>query len=338
MAETRTKPHFSIVERPVMAVDHAREVYHNPDSANLAWFFQLNEITEDTVLKPGTMLVVPTGQACTAAEVQLAANLRDPRFWPRGIRGPIEHPEITNRLYELLEYTQTLQTPGGLGAYAYAGQRQIEDITKILNELQKLYQDTYSASGKLSGAAFQHRRRELLNRLDGSLRGWLRRGLVGPDEPLIRRRLGLSSKRIVHRWRQAGSAAGGIPELRQRIAGLNRAAGQAKALGHIGIALDTAWSAAEIKRHIEENRRDRNRRIAGEAGRLGGSLLGGAAGGYGAYGLCNLAFGVATGGSSLLWCAVVGGIGSFGGGYVGSKGVPILGESIYDVTERVADW
>lgn len=321
-----------------MAADHAREVYQNPDSANLAWFFQLNGIAEDTVLIPGTMLVVPTDQVCTAAEVQLAANLREPRFWPRGIRGPIEHPEITNRLYELLEYTQTLQTPGGLGAYAYTWQRHIEDITEILNELQKLYQDTYSSSSKLSGAVFQRRRRELLNRLDGSLRGWLRRGLVGPDEPLIRRRLGLSSKRIVHRWRQAGSAAGGIPELRQRVAGLNRAAGQAKALGHIGIALDTAWSAAEIKRHIEENRRDRNRRIVSETGRLVGSIGGGVAGGYGAYGLCNLAFGVATGGSSLLWCAVVGGIGSFGGGYVGSKGVPILGELIYDVTERVAGW
>ena len=96
-----------------MAADHAREVYQNPDSANLAWFFQLNGIAEDTVLIPGTMLVVPTDQVCTAAEVQLAANLREPRFWPRGIRGPIEHPEITNRLYELLEYTQTLQTPGG---------------------------------------------------------------------------------------------------------------------------------------------------------------------------------------------------------------------------------
>ncbi|CAI8975777.1 hypothetical protein [Methylocaldum szegediense] len=321
-----------------MAADHAREVYQNPDSANLAWFFQLNGIAEDTVLIPGTMLVVPTDQVCTAAEVQLAANLREPRFWPRGIRGPIEHPEITNRLYELLEYTQTLQTPGGLGAYAYTWQRHIEDITEILNELQKLYQDTYSSSSKLSGAVFQRRRRELLNRLDGSLRGWLRRGLVGPDEPLIRRRLGLSSKRIVHRWRQAGSAAGGIPELRQRVAGLNRAAGQAKALGHIGIALDTAWSAAEIKRHIEENRPDRNRRIVSETGRLGGSLLGGLAGGATGYGACSLALVVPTGGSSLLWCAIVGGIGSFGGGYAGSMGGPILGELIYDVTERVAGW
>jgi hypothetical protein len=338
MAETRTNPHFTIVEKPVTAVDHAHEVYHNPDSASLAWFFQLNGITEDTFLKPGTMLVVPSGHACTAAEVQLAAGLRDPRFWPRSIRGPIEHPEITNRLYELLEYTQTLQTPGGLGAYAYTGERQIKDITEILNELQKLYQDTYSASGKLSGAAFQRRRRELLNRLDGSLRGWLRRGLVGPDEPLIRRRLGLSSKRIVHRWRQAGSAAGGIPELRQRIAGLNRAAGQAKALGHIGIALDTAWSAAEIKRHIEENRQDRNRRIAGEAGRLVGSVGGGYLGGIGAYGLCSFALALPTSGSSPLWCAIVGGIGSFGVGYAGSIAGPKGGELIYDVTERVADW
>ena len=46
----------------------------------------------------------------------------------------------------------------------------------------------------------------------------------------------------------------------------------------------------------------------------------------------------ATGGSSLLWCAVVGGIGSFGGGYAGSILGSKGGEFIYDVTERVADW
>ena len=66
--------------------------------------------------------------------------------------------------------------------------------------------------------------------------------------------------------------------------------------------------------------------------------MGGLAGGATGYGACSLALGVPTGGTSLLWCAIVGGIGSFGGGYAGSMGGPILGELIYDVTERVAGW
>ncbi|BBA32571.1 uncharacterized protein sS8_0606 [Methylocaldum marinum] len=335
-----TAPYFAIVEQPVTAGDYAREVYQNPESANLAWFFKLNEITRDTYLRPGAVLVLPSAQsqACTAAEVRLAAGLRDPQFWPRGIRGPIEQPEITNRFYELLEYTQTLQTPGGLGAYSYAWGRQIDEVTAILRELQALYRETYAVTGTLGGAAFHRRRQALLNRLDGSLRGWLRRGLVGPDEALIRRRLGLSSKRIVHHWKKAGSADS-VPELRSRIAALNRAAKKVKVIGQLGIALDVAWSAAEINRHIEESRPDRNRRIAGEAGRLGGSLVGGFLGGMAGNGVCNLVFGGPTLGTSPLWCAVVvGGVGTLGLGYWGSEQGPRVGEMIYETAESGSSW
>ena len=265
-------PHIAIVETPIGAGAFARQVYQDPGSPGFAWFLQVNRIAEHTRLTPGTVLVVPSAQAqaCSETELQLAAGLRDP-----GVRR-IEQPEVTNRLYEALAFSQTAQTPGGLGAYAFATGRQIDEVTRILRELQTLYRQTYETTGTLRGEAFFRQRRDLLRRLDGSLRGWLRRGLVGANETHMRRGLGLSSKSIVHRWRTAGSSAQGVPALRTRIAALNRAAQGVRRLGYLGIGLDVVWSGAEIRRHLQESRPDRNRRIAGETGRLAGSVgLGG---------------------------------------------------------------
>ena len=54
----------------------------------------------------------------------------------------VEQPEVTNRLYEALAFSQTAQTPGGLGAYAFATGRRIDEAARILRELQTLYRHT----------------------------------------------------------------------------------------------------------------------------------------------------------------------------------------------------
>ena len=333
---TEIEPHIAIVEAPIGAGAFARQVYQDPGSPGFAWFLQVNRIAEHTRLTPGTVLVVPSAQAqaCSETELQLAAGLRDP-----GVRR-IEQPEVTNRLYEALAFSQTAQTPGGLGAYAFATGRQIDEVTRILRELQTLYRQTYETTGALRGEAFFRQRRDLLRRLDGSLRGWLRRGLVGANETHMRRGLGLSSKSIVHRWRTAGSSAQGAPALRTRIAALNRAAQGVRRLGYLGIGLDVVWSGAEIRRHLQESRPDRNRRIAGETGRLAGSVGGGVLGGYAAtYVACSVVLGLPSVGTSVLWCGVIaGGIGAFGGGFAGARGGPIVGEGIYDLMEPVVGW
>lgn len=333
-------PHIAIVETPTTAGDFARQVYQNPKSVNLAWFLQLNQLSETSPLTPGSILVVPGAQAtaCTVAEMQLAATLRETGS-QRSVRpGLIDHPETTNRFHDLLGYTQASQAAGGLGAFSFMLRRQIDEITTILRELQKLYQRTYNAQGNLKGAPFFQRRRALLHRLDDALRFWMRRGLIGPSERRLRQALGLKSSRIVHRWKQAGTSAGGVPELRRRIDGLNGAVWKAKAVGYVGIALDVAWSAAEIDRHLDENRPDRNRRVAGEVGRLGGSVLGGlsggALGGSVGYSACSLVFSVPSGGTSLLWCGIIaGGVGALGLGYVGGHFISKFSKQIYDLSE-----
>ncbi len=69
-----------------------------------------------------------------------------------------------------------------------------------------------------------------------------------------------------------------------------------------------------------------------EGGRLVGSISGGAGGGLaGSYVVCNMLFGLQTGGTSLLWCGIVaGGAGGLIGGNLMSKITQSGGELIYE--------
>jgi len=314
----------------------------NPAPASIAWFLQLNQVAGDSILAPGTIVVVPAaqGMACTVAEINLAANLRGMRPELPNLQGPIEDPETTNLFYDLLELTQSAQTPGGLGAYSLVVKKQIDEITEVLRKLQRHYTHTYERQRNLKGQSFYQGRQQLLHQLDTELRHWIGRGLAGSSETLrIRRKRGISTKRIINRWSKAGTSAGGVPELQSRINRLNHAARAAKGLGYLGIGLDVAWSAVEINRHLEEDRPDRNRRIGGEVGRLVGSVGGGALAGVAGYAACNLVFGVPSGGTSLIWCGiVVGGGGALALGAAGSEFGPTFGSRIYDLSESVAGW
>ena len=54
---------------------------------------------------------------------------------------------------------------------------------------------------------------------------------------------------------------------------------------------------------------------------------------FAAYGLCNLAFGIQSAGTSLLWCGIIAGAagGYFGGQYFGDKGKGV-GKVIYELS------
>jgi hypothetical protein len=69
---------------------------------------------------------------------------------------------------------------------------------------------------------------------------------------------------------------------------------------------------------------ERARVAASEAGGLVGGM---AMGGLVAYGVCNLVFGLPTGGTSILWCGLVAGaVGGAAGVTLGNK----VGEVVYD--------
>ena len=329
--------YYAITEFPSTAADIAREIYGKGDNTRIQHFFQLNRITENLPIEPGTILVVPitTSTSCTLEETRLADSLIGLRRREDTPTPLITHPRTANKIHEQI----TTYVGGGLGAYSYTLGLRVKEVEKILRELQQLYKTTYRTTGGLSGALFIQRRQQIMYRLDRVLKGQMRTALLGHGDISVRRGLGISTSRTIHRWNSNGASTG-IPDLNKRVSRLNSLSQTAKRLGYIGMGLDVAWSVTEINRHIEENKNDRNRQIAGETGRLAGSITGGVAGGYiggtaGAYLVCNLIIGLPSGGTSLFWCGVaVGGAGAFAGGYMGSAVGPDVGHMIYDSRAR----
>ncbi len=102
---------------------------------------------------------------------------------------------------------------------------------------------------------------------------------------------------------------------------------------HVGLALDGIHSATKVHQACTTgSEQECTKSVYSEGGRLAGSIGGGAAGGaLGGYVLCNLIFGLPSGGSSLLWCGiVVGGVGGVAGGTYASDITQSIGETIYE--------
>ena len=101
-----------------------------------------------------------------------------------------------------------------------------------------------------------------------------------------------------------------------------------KTAGYVGLTLDVANSGLNIHQACTVDQANDNcaRTSFREGGRLAGSVAGGALGGAAAsYLVCNLIFGLPTGGTSTLWCGIVAGAaggytgGSFSSGYLADK-------------------
>ncbi|KEQ19254.1 hypothetical protein GZ78_04510 [Endozoicomonas numazuensis] len=93
------------------------------------------------------------------------------------------------------------------------------------------------------------------------------------------------------------------------------------------MALDVAGGAANIQKActLKPDSDECSKATIVEPAKVAGSISGGAAGGFvAAWGVCNLVFGLPSGGTSLLWCSVVAGA---AGGYGGSKLFGSVGES-----------
>ncbi len=158
----------------------------------------------------------------------------------------------------------------------------------------------------------------------------------------IKSRLGLSSKSFVRQWRAQGGS-GDIRGFENNYRQLTNTACHFSRLGHVSIVLDVGFSVASIAEAcaVESDGEFCRRTKYAETGRAAGSIALGSFGGWaGAYGLCNLVFGVESLGTSLLWCTIVAGAaGGYAGGQAGSFGGSWAGnrayETIYDKKQIV---
>ena len=168
----------------------------------------------------------------------------------------------------------------------------------------------------------------------------VRSRLIDPRHTKMKRALGLSTRSTLNAWRRQGRPVSSIPEFHRHYERVSRLALHLRRLGYVGIGMDGYYSYRRIQEACTVDNPDPacTRRRFTEGGRLIGSVSGGFAGGWAAtYGLCNMVFGLPSGGTSVIWCGVLaGGAGAFGVGMATGLLFETAGEFVYERTYQIS--
>jgi hypothetical protein len=151
----------------------------------------------------------------------------------------VEHHEVIEPFVEV--------SAGSLGVASYMVAQHLEGLKKALRDMEELHQQQYRQHGHLHSPEFFARRKRILAKLDSGLGSLIRRGTGIADHPKLKRALGLSSRRTVHRWDKAGAPTQ-LPGYASNIAGVSRAAKFMQAGGYVGIGLATGAAGMRINK------------------------------------------------------------------------------------------
>ncbi|MBO6850380.1 MAG: type VI secretion system PAAR protein [Marinobacter sp.] len=320
-----SEPGFHVVREPMGRNELLSQLYGDA-SAKPENFERLNPGLGDRVL-PGEMIVIadPESLECTLEENDLMAVAAEVNEEVRQLSE--QEAQFIVDHYDLLELmTANAATGMGVGA-AMVGQ-QIKSVNGILKELEKLHQSTFRKYGKLSHPEFFDRRQKLFTKLDFALGRVVRKGMSLGDDAKLKRALGLSSKSIVHEWKSAG--VGGIPGYATHYSKL---AGMGKVVQGTGYGLllvDAGLGVANVAEACTlESDQACEAALIEEPSKLGGAYFGAQLGSK-LGGACVL-LGITTGVGGVACVVVATGVGSFSGGYLGSKGGAIMGTKIREV-------
>lgn len=331
------EPGFHIVERP----QTVEELKENLFSSNLssevnAMLERLNPQLGEGVV-PGQVIVLsdPRSMQCMREEtllMQIASDVNE-------INAELTHEEAQRTVdyYNLLG-AATSGAGAAIGNTASGINNHTKQIETKLRQLEALYQRTYERTGKLNSPEFYASRQNLFRDLDALLDRVTRMGLGIPEHPNLRHALGVTTKTTVHHWRQAGSAASGIPGYADNYVGIANASKWMERAGYVGLGFSAVSAYSNTVEACTSGREEECQRARiREGASFGGSFLGGAAAGAAtgtvAGGIC-LAIGVPTAGIGTLVCgvALVGVAGYIGGTVGGNVGKGIGewgGELIY---------
>jgi hypothetical protein len=144
----------------------------------------------------------------------------------------------------------------------------------------------------------------------------------------------LSSRSAVHQWKKLGGKVTTIPDFSKNYATVAKMSQHLKKVGYVGIALTRVNAVANISKACTVGTTTAcSKAKYTETGNAAGNIGGGIFGGFvTSWGVCTVAFGLPTGGTSAFWCALVAGS---AGGYAGGKGLGLLGESLGDELYKV---
>ncbi|MDY6798211.1 MAG: hypothetical protein SVX28_05615 [Pseudomonadota bacterium] len=308
------EPGFHVVRQSIDKADLIAQLYGDL-SLKPERFDELNPLLGDRI-KAGQVIVLgdPEGLQCTAEEQHMMAAAE--RVNSLSAELSVDEAQLATDYYDLIELL-TSPASAGLGAGSVMVSRQLKGIESNLRELEELHQQSFRKYGNLSNPEFFQKRREILSRLDFALGKFARKGMSLDGSGKLKRALGLSSKSIVHYWKQAG--VGNIPGYADHYERVATGARYMRATGYLAIGLDLAIAGHKIKEACTAGN-DKACEIVSyrQGGRVTGSVIGGSVG-AGAATVCTLV-GLSTGGVGGIACAVlVGGLGSWVGGTYGGK-------------------
>lgn len=224
----------------------------------------------------------------------------------------------------------------GAGAGLAMFSRNLDDVSGILRDIESLHTKTFQAHGQLNSAEFHAERRRLLTQLDTQLTKLTKKSIGFPDHPNLKAVLGISTKRLVHRWRKAG-AIGQIPGYATHIHGVSKAAKYVKYGGWIGTAVGGGASVIKVQGVCAAGDTQACEKVKyTEAGGFLGGMTGGVAAGVllsgPTAGVICAAFGVPTVGVGTVACGLlVVGVSSLAAGEALGRGGEVMGERIYEV-------
>lgn len=292
-------------------------------------FDVLNAHIRNSTVAAGEIVIIgdDSTSACTAEEAELM------RLATMTHQGLIDNDaggdDFIVANHELI--TRMLgNTSIGIGMAAEAWERKLKQIKETLDKIDALHKQHMASGTMIERNLFYTKRRQLFAQLDTLLKGFLSLGSGLRNTGSIRRMLGISTKSYLH--------TGEIRHYAEKTSGVARAAKYIKRGAYVGIVLDTASTAVDIRTACSTGREDECTKAKYvEGGKLVGSVGGGLA--MGAIGvavtnaICVTVLGITTGPGVLACGVITAGVSGWIGGNAGGYGGEVIGEAIYEVRQ-----
>jgi len=328
-ALSSVEPGFHIVEQGMSRSALESILFPQPDPAVLDKFRSLNpQLTQ--FAKPGQLIVLsdPRNTQCTREEALLmeAAQKVEAALAPMS---DSEAEFMVRHHGEIESFLSQGSTGVGIGSAMFGSH--LKNLAETLGELEALHKKTFDKHGKLQGADFFTKRKQLMTQLDNSLSPLVRKTVGLPNHPSLRRVLGISSRSLVHHWSKAGTS-GGIPGYATHIEGVSKATKVMKLGGWVGIGLGATASGLKVSEACRVGREQECEKVKLTEG---GKFVGGvAASSLGPALTVKACAAISLTPQGLLVCGVIAaGVGAFGGAVLGEAIGEGVGEKIYQWSE-----
>ncbi|TDV59405.1 hypothetical protein [Pseudomonas sp. LP_7_YM] len=209
-------------------------------------------------------------------------------------------------------------------------EKHLENVKKTLESIDVLHKQYLTSGTVIERNLFYTKRRQLFDQLDKLLKGFLKFGTGLRNTGSIKQMLGISTKSYLH--------TGEIRNYAEKLAGVARASKLIKRGAYVGIVLDTASTAIDIKTACSTGREDECTKAKYvEGGKLVGSLSGAAFLGslstVAATLLCVTVLGLTTGPGALACGVITGATMGWAGGEAGSYAGENIGDYLYETIE-----